>query len=91
MLKKRRRIIRKRRFRRGLRRKMAYAMKSGTKMTRFNGIVYHSFHNIGTIVADLVADNASLGIGWGDNGVSNAKNVYIDDNSEFLTYLAFFS
>lgn len=35
---------------------MSYALKSGTKFTRFNGIVYHSVHNVGPIVADLTPD-----------------------------------
>lgn len=63
---------------------MRYALKSGTKLTRYDGVVYQKFHTFNSITADnAIPNNGSMFISWGASGVSGVGELFIDDQVEF--------
>lgn len=73
---------RKRRFRK--------AFRKGKKTT-YDGIYYAKLHTRKAITVDTISTGASMGVHWGINGITGSKDIYIDDNPEFIALAANFS
>lgn len=87
---RRARVFKRRRFSTMKRRKMRFAMKKSTKLTRYDGVIYVKAITTPQLVVNSAGDAAVLVVSWGDSGISTNQEVFVDDNPEFQAYLALY-